>query len=532
MGAAVNPEPGGRGGATPRTPSSGKSGGRRGTRGTGGEESQRRAVRRAMSMAIWVWPAFTLLDIFMARALYPATPAWHFISQRVAVEATLVGAHRLARRQDASVALLIAAHNVSFLLATISISWMALDFGGLNSAYVHGLTIAVLVRAVTVPAPWQRSMRALCPMALSFPVVMGIAAVWSPEVRAAWLSPASLLTFASHYVFVLSSVVVGALSGHLVWAAQQQVYQARKLGRYRLEAPIGEGGMSEVWLAWDEALRRGVALKLLRTADAPDGAAVRRFEQEAQAASKLCDPHTIRIFDFGASDDGIYYIAMEHLRGMDLAALVQGHGPMPVARALRFAAQACRSLREAHEAGIIHRDIKPQNLFATRAGDDHDYLKLLDFGIARVIAAEEEGAHLTRTGVIRGTPAYMAPEVCRGERADARADVYALGATLFFLLTGAPPFEGPSSGHVLAAHMTQPPPRVGARRGEPVPEPVEQLVSRCLAKDPGARFQTARELGDALDALVDPAGWTAQDAQRFWLVERPAMLERMEAPTE
>jgi serine/threonine-protein kinase len=186
---------------------------------------------------------------------------------------------------------------------------------------------------------------------------------------------------------------------------------------------------------------------------------------------------------------------------------------------------------EAHEVGIIHRDIKPQNLYVTRAGDDHDFLKLLDFGIARVITTEDD-AHLTRTGVLRGTPAYMAPEVCRGERADARSDLYALGATLYFLLAGAPPFEGASHGQVLAAHMTQVPIPPSLRRGEAIPEAVEHVVLRCLAKEPHERFQSARELLAALTLLLDDAAWTAQDAARFWSVDHVAKLGRMDAPTE
>lgn len=488
-------------------------------------------VRRAIRVALWIWPAFTLVDVFMATVLYPAAPVWPCVVMRAVEEGLAIVVYRMSSRPNISAQTLVSAYNASFLAAAIFISLMALDFGGLTSSYMHGLSIVVLLRTALVPAPFSTALLASAPMVLAFPAVMGVAAAFSPSILAAWVDPTTLLTAASHYIFVPASGVIGALSSHVVWAAQQQVYQARKLGRYRLEAPIGKGGMSEVWLAWDEALKRDVALKLLRPRDAPDPAVVRRFEQEAHAASKLSSPHTIRIFDFGASDDGIYYIAMEHLRGADLAAIVRNYGPMPVARAVRFAVQACRSLIEAHEAGIIHRDIKPQNLFVTRVGDDHDFLKLLDFGVARVIQGEQD-AQLTGSGMLCGTPAYMAPEVCRGDRADARSDVYALGGTLYFLLTGELPFEGTSSGQLFAAHMTKAPLPPSMRRGAAVPPAIDQIVLRCLAKDPRHRFQSARALFKALVPLMDDTAWSAADAERFWIMDRAEKLGQLDAPPE
>lgn len=500
------------------------------TRAAGDSENQRRAIRQMMVLAGWVWPSFALLDVFMSLVSFPQAPLGRFLMLRVLGELFFVGAYRLTFRPTISVPRLAAASNTSLMISALLISVMALDLGGLNSSYVHGISIVIFGRAVLLPGRWRSAVRYSLLVALAFPAVMGIAAAFSPDVLAAWRDPSALGTFAGHYVFVLGSALVGSVGSHAVWAAQQQVYQARKLGRYRLEAPIGSGGMSEVWLAWDETLRRKVAVKILRTTDAVAASAIRRFEQEAYAASKLEGPHTIRVFDFGASDDGIYYIAMEHLRGADLGAITRAHGAMPIARATRFAGQACLSLIEAHEAGIIHRDVKPQNLYVTRAGDDYDFLKLLDFGIARLAPSEEE-PDLTRVGEIKGTPAYMAPEVWRGEPADARSDLYALGATLHFLLTGEPPFAEARGEHICAAHLTQDPPPPSKRRGEAIPEALEQIVLRCLAKAPADRFQTARELHAALAALAIDTKWTAWDAKRFWTVIHPAKLDRMDSPT-
>jgi serine/threonine-protein kinase len=493
-------------------------------------ETERGELRRGVLVAVWLWPTFTLLDVYMALFLYPATPVWHFLAMRGVEQAVLLFLYRISGRPGFSVKWLRVEVLSAVQLCAVFIALMALDFGGLNSVYMHGLSVIILAVAITLPARWQSATRTLAPIALMHPIVMGIAAVFSPDMRGQWADRQALLTFASQYTFVLSMVGAGAMSSQLVWAARQQVYQARKLGRYRLEVPIGEGGMNQVWLAWDVPLRRHVALKILRPGTAPRLRAVERFEREARAASTLADPHTIRMFDYGASDDGIYYIAMEYLRGADLAALVSDHGPMPLARVIHFAAQACASLSEAHDVGIVHRDVKPQNFFVTHVGDDHDFLKLLDFGIAQVLEVENAD-HLTQTGTLAGTPAFMAPEVCRGGRADARSDLYALGATMYFLLAGSPPFDGPSPGQVLAAHMVQAPERPSVRRGEPIPEALEQVVLRCLAKDPRDRFQTARDLGAALAQLADVNAWTAEDARRFWQGERAAKLGRREAPT-
>ena len=491
-------------------------------------EAERGQLRRAAILACWIWPSFTVLDLYMVLALFPEVPFWPLLGMRVVNEALFLYVYRLSR-SDGPVVRIRRAYLAAIQLCAVFIGLMALGFGGLVSSYMHGLSVAMLVVAIVLPSRWQSAARMLAPIGLAYPVVMGIAAPFSPAVRAAWLDRHTLLTFISQYAFVLSMVLVGAICSHVGWAARQQVYQARKLGRYRLEAPIGEGGMNQVWLAWDAPLQRRVALKLLRTAGGPSNQAVQRFEREARAASQLADPHTVRIFDFGASDDGIHYIAMEYLRGADLAALVSGHGPLSPARVIHFALQACASLAEAHEAGIIHRDVKPQNFFVTRAGDDHDFLKLLDFGLARV--ESDVDPRLTQTGVLSGTPAFMASEVCRGEQADARSDIYGLGATMYFLLTGSPPFVGSSAGQVMAAHVMEAPERPSARRGEAIPEVLEQVVLRCLAKEPGARFQTARALASALVLLASAHRWTSEDARRFWEIERAAKLGRWEAPT-
>jgi serine/threonine-protein kinase len=278
--------------------------------------------------------------------------------------------------------------------------------------------------------------------------------------------------------------------------------------------------MGEVWLAWDDGLKRDVALKIL--ARQASGRDLARFEREAFAASGLQSPHTIRVFDFGASDDGVWFIAMEHLLGADLSTLVHDNGRIPAGRAVRFARQACASLIEAHAAGIIHRDIKPANLFVTNPGEQCDVLKLLDFGIAKV-THDDFDATVTQAGWIAGTPAYMAPEVCAGAVvADARSDVYSLGAVLYFLLTGTPPFTTENAAALMMAAVHETPETPSQRAGTLIPPDVESVVLRCLEKLPANRFQRVRDLDAALAKCDAGRPWTDEDARQFWSTYLPS----------
>ncbi|MBS2020652.1 MAG: serine/threonine protein kinase [Deltaproteobacteria bacterium] len=483
---------------------------------------ERLALQRAARLALGAWPSFVALDLYMALVLFPASRLGLLLFYRALGEVVNLAAFAIIRRPRASLRQARIAHGAMYFAMGLLISLMSLELGGLGSRYVHGVSIVVMVRAIVVPARARVSLAWSLPIMLVFPIVHAVAGHGFGVSESAFTTH-RLELFVSDYVFLVGSTVVGTASGHLIWSAEQQLYRARKLGRYRLEAPIARGGMGEIWLATDESLKRQVALKILRSGVAMDETAVARFEREAQAASNLTSPHTIKIFDYGAADDGIRFIAMEHLDGADLGAIVERHGPMPVARVLQFARQACRSLAEAHAAGIVHRDIKPQNLFATRVGSTFDFLKLLDFGIAR-FAESESRTSLTRTGAIPGTPAYIAPELWAGGRADVRSDVYALGATLFFLLSATTFSEHDlaSEGGVL---------RVRDSRGEPVGDALEAVIARCVAAKPSERFATIQELEDALAACEPPDTWTAEDARTFWLVEHPEAATRWQAQT-
>ena len=464
-------------------------------------DARRRVVQRAMRIGIWVWPSFTLLDAWMSFVAYPGAPFRLFVLYRIVVEVALVATYRASRRPGTNVRSLVLAQNVSFAVAAVAIAVMAMSLGGVRSPYMHGISIIALIRAAVVPEHWRRAWPSFAVIGLVFPVVMTIGAILSPAARAEWFTNESLIVFASNYVFVIASALLGMVGSSMVWRAQQQLYRARRIGRYRLKAPIGKGGMGEVWLAWDLSLQRNIALKLLRaTADAGP-AAVARFEREALAASRLRSPHVIQIFDYGASEDGLYYIAMEYLDGMDLQSLVEQHGPVEPRRAIHFMMQACLALEVAHSAGVIHRDIKPHNLFVCRADDDPDFIKLLDFGIVRL--REGRASDLTWTGMVVGTPAYIAPELWRGGTADERSDIFALGVTMYFLLAGRiPSTSSPES----RSEFVVPAPIYG-HDSPPLQQRLDALVRPCLMPNPWERMQSAREMYDQLARLAaEPSG--------------------------
>ena len=460
-------------------------------------EAQRRVVRRAMHIGIWVWPSFALLDAWMCFVAYPGAPFGLFLVYRLIGELVFVVVYRASARPAVPVERLCYGQDLAFGVAALGVALMAVHLGGIRSPYMHGISVVALVRAAVVPEAWRRSLPSYLRIGLAFPLVMGTGVALSADARAEWLTAAALTDFFSNYVFVVASSFLGMVTGNAVWSAQQQVYRARRMGRYRLQAPIGKGGMGEVWLAWDPALRRNVALKLLRMAPQGGPAAIRRFEREAYATSQLQGPHTVRIFDFGASDDGIYYIAMEYLTGANLGTLVAESGPLPAETVIELAKQACLSLEEAHAAGIIHRDIKPENLMVCRTVDGRNRLKLLDFGIARIRAPVAGEPELTRTGFLTGTPAYMAPEIWHGAPADERSDIYSLGVTLYFVLTG----ETPPKPWITAETAVE----GSTAAGKAIPELLKTVIARCLAKHPEARYQSVPELRRALEALPSRA---------------------------
>jgi serine/threonine protein kinase len=312
--------------------------------------------------------------------------------------------------------------------------------------------------------------------------------------------------------------------GLQVYTLGSEVSRARELGSYRLVERLGQGGMGEVWRANHRLLARPAAIKLIRpslTADGHIGAleeARRRFEREAQVIASLRSPHTVNLFDFGVSADGAFYYVMELLDGLDAETLVRRTGPVPAERAIHLLRQVCHSLSEAESCGLVHRDIKPANIFLCRYGEDHDFVKVLDFGIAKATTATAEtGPALTRELTVCGTPAFMAPEQAMSAAdVDGRADIYATGCVAYWLLTGQQVFTADTPMALLLHHAQTPATPPSARTEVPIPSALDDLVLSCLAKDPAARPQTARELSLRLANVEGANDWTDDRARAWW----------------
>lgn len=272
--------------------------------------------------------------------------------------------------------------------------------------------------------------------------------------------------------------------------------------RYRIVGTIARGGMGKVYRAEQQPLGRLVALKVLNPNYNGDNDPEfhKRFFLEASIASKLTHPNTVTIFDYGKTDDEVFYIAMELLEGRTLHRALREEGPFSSDRTMHIARQMCRSLREAHSLGVIHRDLKPANVYLVQHGDESDFVKVLDFGLVKNLD-DKPGEELTQTGLFMGSPKYMSPEQIRGERVDGRVDVYALGVMMFEMLTGKVPYDRANSVNILMAHIQEEIPGLHAFNPNVyVPPALENVVRRCMAKDPADRYGGMDEVLAALKA--------------------------------
>jgi serine/threonine-protein kinase len=353
-----------------------------------------------------------------------------------------------------------------------------------------------------------------------------------------WVSGAargSWSELGSAFLPTLLATVIAPIAARIVYGLTVEVGRARRLGSYRLVEKLGEGGMGEVWRARHRMLARSAAIKLIRTSFLGDATRVvetlKRFEREARATAALRSPHTIVVYDFGRAD-GLFYYVMELLEGFSLQTLVDRFGPVPPERAVRLLRQACHSLAEAHAAGLVHRDIKPANLFVCRLGLDVDFVKVLDFGLVKVPAESAMGAEaLTGEFGFAGTPGYMAPEAAVGAEVDRRADIYALGCVGYWLLTGRRVFESGNPMQVVVDHVRTPAVPPSQRGALFVPPGLEQIILRCLEKDPARRPATAVELSHDLAALDIESLWTEARARAWWNEHPPVRVQQSGTPS-
>jgi serine/threonine-protein kinase len=409
------------------------------------------------------------------------------------------------------IALLETWANSPLELSTVQPSWM---------------TVIIMLTAMIMPSTPRK-------MALAIVVAasMGPLGIWIAYLRGVPVPPAAATVFIylPNYLCGAAALVPSIVFHRMA----RRLREARDLGSYELIEQLGAGGMGEVWRARHRLLAREAAIKLVRPEVLGGGTGdeartlLRRFEREAQATAQLSSPHSIRLFDFGATDDARFYYAMELLVGRDLASFVKAFGPMDADRAMYLLRQVCHSLDEAHERGLIHRDIKPANIYVCRMGQDYDFIKVLDFGLVKFNATPAAPdmptqSVMTGTHTLMGTPAYMAPEVILGRNdVDRRADVYALGCVAYYMLTGEQVFAGDSPMQALVDHVAAEPSPPSRRARARIPAELDAIVMACLEKDPEKRPQDARTLRQRLETTRTCNAWSNVRAAEWWRTNLP-----------
>jgi serine/threonine protein kinase len=288
----------------------------------------------------------------------------------------------------------------------------------------------------------------------------------------------------------------------------QAIDVGQSVGNYNITATLGEGGMGTVFLAEHPVIGSKVALKAIHPEFARNAEIVSRFVTEAKVVNQIGHEHIVDITDFGNAPNGTFYFTMEYLEGRTLSDLIKAEGRLSPGRSLKIAAQIADALNASHEHGVIHRDLKPDNIFLIVRDGNADFVKVLDFGLAKLTHADELPTHNTRTGSVMGTPYYMSPEQCEGKvEIDHRSDIYSLGVVLFEMLTGKIPFGGTGFGEILVKHITVPPPAARSIVPE-LPPALDLILFRALAKDPRQRFQT---MADLQQALLEPDSYGSME---------------------
>ena len=371
----------------------------------------------------------------------------------------------------------------------------------------------LLYRASIVPSEPGRTARLGILAVAAVPVMTYL--IYARAARPDLPSPWAYAAFA--FLFCALAVVLSTTISRVIYGLRRTISEARRLGPYTLVTKIGEGGMGAVYRAQHALLKRPTAVKILPPERAGE-MDLARFEREVQMTSLLTSPHTVSIYDYGRTPDGLFYYAMEYLDGIDLNELVRRDGPMHPGRVVRVLRQVCDALGEAHRAGLIHRDVKPANILLTERGGRSDHAKVVDFGLVKSVSGGAGGK--TADDIVLGTPYYMAPETLRApDRIDARSDLYGLGATAYFLLTGKPVFEGPSAD-VFASLLRDDPIPPSQRLGRPLPAALEALVLATLAKSPDERPESVEAFEAALAACDGVPPWTDADAAAWWRSRR------------
>ncbi|HTV24794.1 MAG TPA: serine/threonine-protein kinase [Polyangiaceae bacterium] len=514
-----------------------------------GESSEEGRAHLQRRVALF-WKVMFLLCLFgvvMGASGAVAKPGWDFvITVALALEAAVAWwlcrqgqrSARFSRWVEAGALLLNASGSALLFRYTLAgfvhehavatAEGFAMADAYVSMLQLTGTAMMVAIRAAFIPSDRRRTL--LLTIAVGTPIILASSTVVPTASGLAWraLDSIALPWLPATSIMIWSFVSVAcAIITQVTHGLRLEVREARRLGQYVLENKLGEGGMGEVYRASHGMMRRPSALKLLRLERSSESS-LQRFEREVQLTARLTHPNTITIFDYGRTDDGVFYYVMELLDGANLERVVEVGGPQAPGRVVRILSMACGALIEAHAIGLIHRDIKPANIMLCTRGGERDVVKLLDFGLVKQLEVDRE-VQLTGASTLTGTPQYMAPESIRApEAVDARTDLYALGAVAYFLLAGREVFDGRSIVEVCSQHLHQKPEPLSVH-GVNVPAELEALVLACLEKDPSRRPQSAAALRQQLEACRVPP-WSDDDARHWWLAHQPE-LEPALAPS-
>ena len=478
--------------------------------------------------------AYGLLDVQMGYGRLPAWQLGSFVAVRLIGAAGLAAMGLLMMRRQFELSALKVMDFILFTVAGLACVFIIAGMWDVIPDYYVGLAQIMVVRCMWLPGGAKRAVPVCLTLVLALPAGLllfsggDLTLLTGESGRRVMVACSGLAGF----------MVIGLIGSATYHQALTAALRAEQQGRYTIETLIDQGGMGVVYRAWDRRLERPCALKVIAASKRPDGEEIRRrFEQEARATSQLRGSHVIEIYDYGETAGGDLYYTMELLEGMTVKQLVERAGPLPPSRVIHLGRQICRGLATAHRRRLIHRDIKPANVFVTSTEEDPDLVKILDFGLVKVVAGAGEtgwpggaarsthswdtdasggGADTaTRAGAMLGTPAYMAPEQIRGEMADIQSDVYGLGGVLYFMSTGTSPYHGGAESGLLMRKL-QVDPDPPSSRHDWIPGDLEDVVMRCLQRSPVDRFPTADEVGEALEACGDGADWSERTAGEFW----------------
>jgi hypothetical protein len=483
-----------------------------------GELVQRRLALLYRIFALVVFGFFVLITAYSAIAM--SSRFWEL--QRSPSKAAhaaglvvLVCAWLICRGRPRSARVLAATELTAALGLTTAASFVvAYAARGFTAEFMGVLVfiLSVTLRAALVPSRprWTAFVAAVA--AVPVPIGAYVSALHNLRWHES-LVPRSLVLVLSLGWCIAGIVTTFAIS-RIVYGLRAEVKIAMRLGQYTLDEKIGEGGMGTVYRAHHALLQRPTALKLLLP-DRVGLASVKRFEREVQLTSKLTHPNTIAIYDYGHTQAGVFFYAMELIDGLSLEELCEEYGPQPAARVVHILTQVASALAEAHDVGLIHRDIKPANILLSERGGLPDFAKVLDFGLVKEVGSAD--AKLSGTAAIMGTPTYVAPEtIAHPDAITASVDLYSLGGVAYWLLTGAPPFHGANVVEVLHDHLHSQPLAPSKRTRNHVPAALDALVLKCLEKRPEARPPSARALVRELRAIQDDCPWDEEAARRWW----------------